>query len=170
MLAALAKLLKVLNAEGNPSQISFGFVMGMIVGLTPFWNFHNLVFGLLAFLFRINLAAFILSLTTFSAIAYLADPMMETIGVNLLTSPSLKDVWTSLYSQTFWRLTHFNNTLTLGSLVSALVLSLPFFFLSNFIIKNYRQHLLIWVRKSRLVQMIKANRFFRIYQALSGSD
>lgn len=170
MLNSIAKLLKLLNAETNPSQLSMGFAVGMIIGLTPLWSIHNLVLAFFVFLFRVNLSAFILSFTIFSGIAYLVDPVMDQVGGNLLTSPSLHEFWTSLYNQPFWRLTHFNNTLTLGSLVIAIVLAIPFFFISNFIIRKYRQHLLAWVRKSKLVQLIKASKIYRIYNALAGNS
>ena len=170
MLNSIAKLLKLLNAESDPSQLSMGFVVGMIVGLTPLWSLHNLLLTFLVFLFRINLSAFILSFTLFSGIAYLADPLMDQAGVSLLTSPAMHDFWTQLYNQAFWRLTHFNNTLTLGSLVVAIAIAIPMFFVSNFIIRKYRQHLLAWVEKSKLVQIIKGSRLYRLYITVAGDN
>jgi len=170
MLDMLAKLLKALNAEGNPTQISLGFAAGMIVGLTPVWSLHNLLLVFLVFLLRINLSAFFLSFAVFSGIAYLVDPIMDKIGEALLTSPALNDLWTSLYHQDIWRLAHFNNTLTLGSLISAVAIAIPLVFVSNFLVINYRSHVLSWVRKSRVMQLLKASRFYRVYDSLSGGD
>lgn len=168
MLDILAKLLKALNAEGSPTQISLGFAAGLIIGLTPLWSLHNVVLLFLVFLFRINLSAFFLSWAVFSAIAYLADPVMSTIGASLLASPALNGLWTSMYNQDFWRLSHFNNTLTLGSLVCSVVLAVPLVFISNFIVKHYRAHILTWVRKTKIMQILKASRFYRLYEALQG--
>jgi uncharacterized protein (TIGR03546 family) len=95
---------------------------------------------------------------------------MDNIGEALLNSPALNGLWVTLYNQDIWRLAHFNNTLTLGSLASAVVLSIPLVFVSNFLVKNYRAHVLAWVRKTKLMQMLKANRFYRIYDALGGGD
>lgn len=170
MLDMLAKLLKALNAEGSPTQISLGFAAGLIVGLTPLWSLHNLIFGFFVFLLRINLSAFFLSFAVFSGIAYLADPLMDNIGQSLLTSPALNGLWTSLYGQDIWRLAHFNNTLTLGSLVSAIVVAIPLVFVSNFLVKNYRTHVLAWVRKTKVMQLLKASKFYRIYDSLAGGD
>jgi hypothetical protein len=50
------------------------------------------------------------------------------------------------------------------------VLALPLYFLSNFVIRRYREHLLAWVRKTKVVQFIKASRFYRIYSTLSDVD
>jgi len=168
MLDTLAKLLKALNAEGSPTQISLGFAAGLIIGLTPLWSLHNIVLLFLVFLFRINLSAFFVSWAFFSGVAYLADPLLNKIGAALLTSPTLNGMWTSMYNQDIWRLSHFNNTLTLGSLTASVILVVPLVFISNFIIKKYRSHILAWVRKPRLVQMLKASHFYRIYDALQG--
>lgn len=170
MLDMIAKLLKVLNAEGSPTQISLGFAAGLIVGLTPLWSLHNLLLAFLVFLFRVNLSAFFLSWAVFSGIAYLADPVMNQLGAAMLTSASMHDLWTSLYNQPVWRLAHFNNTLTLGSLVSSVVIALPMVIVSNFLIKNYRMHVLAWVRKTRIAQLLKASRLYRVYNAISGGD
>ena len=170
MLDMIAKLIKVLNAEGNPTQISLGFTAGLIIGLTPLWSLHNLLLAFLVFLFRVNLSAFFLSWAFFSGIAYIADPAMDQLGTALLTSSALQDMWTSMYNQTMWRIAHFNNTLTLGSLIAAVAIAVPMVFVSNFLIKNYRLHILAWVRKSRIAQFLKASRLYRAYNALSGGD
>jgi uncharacterized protein (TIGR03546 family) len=170
MLDMFAKLLKALNAEGSPTQISLGFAAGLILGLTPLWSLHNVILVFLVFLFRINLSAFFLSFAIFSGIAYLADPLMDKVGEAALTSPALTEVWTALYNKDFWRLTHFNNTLTLGSFFSAVVIAIPLLFVSNFLVKKYRSHVLVWVRQTKLMQFLKASRFYRIYEALAGGD
>jgi uncharacterized protein (TIGR03546 family) len=168
MLDMLAKLLKALNAEGSPTQISLGFAAGLIAGLTPLWSLHNAVLVFLVFIIRINLSAFFLALTFFSGIAYLADPFMDKLGQTILTLPALQGLWTSMYQQDIWRLTHFNNTLTMGSLVTALAAAIPLVLASNFIVKNYRAHVLAWVRKTKLMQLLKTSRFYRIYTAVAG--
>ena len=43
-----------------------------------------------------------------------------------------------MYNNSFWRLTHYNNTVLLGSLVVSLVAFVPVFLLGNFLIRNYR--------------------------------
>lgn len=170
MLDLVAKLLRALNAEGSPTQISLGFAAGLIVGLSPLWSLHNVLLLFLVFLLRINLSAFFLSFAVFSGIAYLVDPIMNKIGEAMLTSPALSGIWTSMYNQDIWRLAHFNNTLTLGSLVSAVVIAVPLVFVSNFLVKKYRAHVLAWVRKTKIAQMLKASRLYRIYDTLAGGD
>ncbi len=167
MLGMLAKLLKALNSEASPAQVSFGFVAGMIVGLTPAWSLHNALLVLLVFAFRVNLSAFFLSGLVFSGIAYLVDPLMDRLGEAMLSASGLNALWTTMYNSDIWRLAHFNNTLTLGSLASALVLAVPFFFLSKFLVVKYRAHVLAWVRKTKIMRLLKASRFYRLYAAFS---
>ena len=167
MLNQLAKLLKALNAETSPWQIGLAFVLGMIMGFTPLVSAHNLLVLLLAFVLRINFSAFLLGFAFFTGFAYLLDPLFIRIGESLLLNPSLKALWTGMYNNELWRLTHFNNTLTLGSLVASLLFSLPLFFLSRWLIIKYRAHILAWVRKTKVVQMIKATHLYRLYQGIS---
>lgn len=166
MLKQLAKLLKALNAETAPWQISLAFVLGMIMGFTPLMSLHNILFLLLAFILRINFSGFLLALGFFSGLAYLLDPLFIRAGEALLLKPELHDFWTRLYNSDPWRLTHFNNTLTLGSLVVALALALPLFFIFRLLIVQYRAHLLAWVRNSRLMQLFKASKLYHLYQRI----
>ena len=166
MLRILARLLRVLNSETNPGQISLGFCFAMVAGLTPLLSLHNVLVLLLVLVLRVNLSAFLLGLAVFSGIAYLLDPLFHWNGLEILTAPALQDLWTSLYNSTMWRLERFNNTIVMGSLVFSLVLFVPLYFLSNQLILRYRQHVLAWVEKTRLMQFFKASKVYQIYQSL----
>ena len=166
MLTMMAKLLKALNSEASPSQISMAFVLGMILGLTPLMSAHNILIVFLALILRVNLTGFILAWGVFSGIAYILDPVFISVGESLLTNPDLRDMWASMYVSDAWRVTRFNNTLVLGSLLVSLIAAIPAFFIFNFLIRQYRDKIFAWVQKSKLVQMLKANRFYRIYESL----
>lgn len=168
MLRLLANLLRVLNSESNPGQISLAFCFAMVAGLTPFWSLHNLLVLLLVLLIRVNLSAFLVGLMFFSGVAYLLDPLFNRIGLAILTADSLEGLWTSLYNSTLWRLERFNNTIVMGSLSFSLVLFIPLHLLSNLGIRRYRAHVLAWVEKTRLMQILKASRFYSLYQSVSG--
>jgi uncharacterized protein (TIGR03546 family) len=167
MLKQLTKLLTALNAETAPWQISLAFILGMVLGLTPLLSLHNIVILLLAFILRINFSAFLLAFAFFSGLAYLLDPLFIAAGEALLLKPELRGFWTGLYQGDLWRLAHFNHTLTLGSLVVSLAAAPPLFFLYRTLIINYRAHLLAWVRQSRVMQLLKATKLFKLYQASS---
>jgi uncharacterized protein (TIGR03546 family) len=102
----------------------------------------------------------------FSGIAYLAAPAMTAAGEALLTSNSLIPLWTSMYQNDIWRLAHFNHTLTLGSLVTSVVLSIPLFFIFKALIVKYRASVLEWVRKTHFAQALKASSWFSKLHAI----
>ncbi len=166
MLRLIARLLAVLNSETHPGQISLGMCFAMVAGLTPLLSLHNLVVLLLVFVLRVNLAAFLLGLAVFSGLAYLLDPLFHWNGLQVLTMSSLEGLWTSLYNCPVGRLSRFNNTIVMGSLVFSLVLFIPMYFLSNILIARYRAHVLAWILKSRLMQLFKASKLYQIYQSL----
>lgn len=168
MIEMIAKLLKALNSESNPTQISLAFAMGMIVGFTPLMSVHNLAILFLACILRINFSGFILAVAAFSGIAYMLDPLFMQMGKALLIQESLHSSWTSMYQSDFWRISQFNNTLTLGSLLASLLLFLPAVLLFRILIIKYRVHILSWIKKLKLVQMFQSNQLYKMYQKMSG--
>jgi hypothetical protein len=56
----------------------------------------------------------------------------------------------------------------MGSFAFAVVFFVPLFLLSNVLIRKYREHVLSWVRKTRIMQIITASKFYGIYQKVSG--
>ena len=56
----LAKLLKALNSDDSPWQLAFGVMLGMIMGLTPFWGLHSLLILFIVLFLRVNLSTCLL--------------------------------------------------------------------------------------------------------------
>ena len=167
MIKLLAKLLRVLNSETEPGQLSLGLCFAMIAGLTPLLSVHNLFVLLLVFILRVNVSAFLLGLALFTGMAYLVDPLFHLLGLAVLTVPSLEGLWTTLYQSVWWRLEHFNNSIVMGSLVFSVAIFVPVLLLSNLLIRRYRQHVLFWVQKTKIMQMFKASKLYQTYETLS---
>lgn len=167
MIRFFAKILKILNSETDPYQISLALCLAMIAGLTPLFSLHNIAVLLFVLILRVNLSTFIVGLALFSGIAYLIDPFSHIIGLALLTANSMEGLWTTLYNTPIFKIERFNNTVVMGSLMISLVLFLPLYFLTKTTIINYREHVLAWVRKSRIMQMIKLSKFYKTYRSLS---
>ena len=167
MFSQLIKLFRVLSSEASPLQVSFGFAMAMIVGLTPLINIHNILVIFLLLIFRINLAAFLLGWAFFSALSYLLDPVFHDLGKSLLNSPGLINLWTELYNSGFWRLSNFNNTIVMGSLAVSLLAYIPLVLLSTFLIKQYRSHVMTRLEKSRIFNLLKSSKLISRAVALS---
>jgi uncharacterized protein (TIGR03546 family) len=167
MLKAIARVLRVLNSETEPGQISLALCFSMIAGFTPLFSLHNSFVFLLVLVFRVNLSSFILGLVFFSGVAYLFDPLFHRIGLAVLTNSALQGLWTALYSMTLFRLSKFNNSIVMGSLLFSLVLFVPLYLTANQMIIRYREHVVAWVHKSRIMQAFKATKFYRIYSTYS---
>lgn len=151
------QLFKALNANQHPGQIALGFTLGMIMGLTPLFFPHTLVTLVLLVFLRVNFAAFVVAWGVFSALAYMLDPWFDQLGYVVLTLPGLVEFWTAAYNNAFWRWLAFNNTLVMGSLLIAYSFALPFFILSWWLIRVYRQRLLAWAQRFKIVQLLSAS-------------
>lgn len=168
MFSILAKLLKALNSDASPSQISLATCLALVVAFTPMFSWHNALVLLIALVVRVNLSAFLVSLAGFSLLAWFVDPLSASVGEQLLTAPSLQATWVSLYQYDFLRITQFNHTLVMGGLVVSLLAFLPVFFLSRFLVVQYRAKVLAWVERLWIAKFIKGSKFYRIYQSIAG--
>jgi uncharacterized protein (TIGR03546 family) len=168
MIQLLAKLLKVLNSENDPAQISLAFSLSMFSGFIPFFTPINLVVLFLVLALRVNLSSYLLGMAFFSAIAYILDPLFHPIGLAVLTAAPLQGLWTTMYNSTIWRIQNFNNSVVMGGFVFSLLFFIPLLLASNALIRRYRQHVLAWVRRTPLMKMILASDLYQYYQKVTG--
>jgi uncharacterized protein (TIGR03546 family) len=168
MIQMLAKLLKVLNSETNPAQISLAFSFSLFSGFLPFFTPINLLVLFLVLALRVNLSAYLLGMAFFSGIAYILDALFHPIGLAVLTADPLQGLWIAMYNSTIWRIQKFNNSVVMGGFVFALLFFIPLVFLSNALIRKYRDHVLAWVRRTPLMKMIMASDFYQYYEKVRG--
>jgi uncharacterized protein (TIGR03546 family) len=167
MVNSILKLLKVLNSEAEPGQISLALCFGMIAGFLPFFSVANLIILLIVLLVRVNLSAFILATAFFSGVAYVLDPVFNRIGLVVLTASPLQGLWTAMYNSTFWRLQKFNNSVVMGSFLCSLAAFVPAVLLFNVLIRKYRERVLTWIKRTKIVQALTASRWYEMYRSLS---
>ena len=163
----LAKLVKILRSAASPTQIAAGFVIGMIIGLTPFWTLHNMILIVILIIININIETAIFSFLLYSAIAYLADPLFHSFGYFLLVDmENLKSFWTYLYNLPLVALSRYNNTVVSGSLAIALIIALPSYFLAKIGVVYYRENIDSKLQKWKLVQAIKGSKIYSFYEKI----
>tara|TARA_R110002096_G_scaffold303080_1_gene498009 strand:+ start:6245 stop:6766 length:522 start_codon:yes stop_codon:yes gene_type:complete len=167
LLKYIAKLLKELSSEAEPSQLAGGFILGMIIGLTPVMSLHNLLIVVLILVLKVNIGMAILSFAVFSGVAYLADPAFHAFGVWMLENENFKGLWTSMYDNEWFAMTRFYNTVVLGSFVAAVILCVPMFPLTMVGIKQYRVHIHAKVQKLKIVKALKGSKIYSIYQTVN---
>ena len=167
MIRLIVKLLKALSSDANPNSLAFAICFAAIIGLSPLMSPHNLVFLFILLFFQIHLSTFIIALSGFALLGLILDPVFDQFGYYLLTHSSLIDFWTTIYNTSIGRLSLFNNTITLGSLVFSLGLCIPLFFLSKVMIHRYRLSFEKWVSNSKIIILLKSS---RVFQLLSSSQ
>jgi uncharacterized protein (TIGR03546 family) len=165
---ALIKLIQslfgALHSEGTPGQLAAGMVLGSFLGLTPLFNLHNALIFTALVLLNVSFAGGMLGWALFVPIGFLLDPLFDWIGHSLLLAPSLRGLWTSLYNTPIVPLTNFNNTVVLGSLVFAVLLSVPLFFALRVAIIRYRATIGARVRQSRFYRAVMASKVYNVYK------
>jgi uncharacterized protein (TIGR03546 family) len=162
----LAKLFKALNSDSSPWQLALGFALGMVMGLTPLLGLHSLLLLFIVLFFRVNVTGFLVSWAVFSLLSIPLSMMLSNLGEALLLNEGLQSVWSVLYSSYIGQLSQFYHTLTLGSLLTSIVL-FPFILIaSKKLIEQYRQRFMQWVNQWRVVQFIKGSNFYQLYQAI----
>lgn len=164
IIQSLMKLLQILNSQTSPSQLAAGVAFGMIVGLSPFFAWHNLIVFLLVCLFRVNLSMFFWSVAGFSVLGFILDPLFDILGYWILVDWSFARPWWIWISSApilpFFRL---NNTIVMGSLAFSLFLFGPVFFLATYAVKKYRTHWRALILNSKYFGILKTTRLYALY-------
>lgn len=166
MLTVLARILKALNSETAPSQIAAAVALACVFGLTPLWTLHNAIVLLLVLWLRVNLSIFIVAWGLFTVLAFALDPVFDALGHAVLTADVLRPLWAALYGTDFGRLSDFNNTVVMGSLVVGLLLVPVVWYATVVLVRQYRGHIRSWVQRTHLYQVLRGTRLFNLYQSI----
>jgi len=160
----IGKLVKILHSAATPGQIAGGFILGMIMGLTPFWSLHNLVIILILILLNVNIAMAIFGFLVCSMFAYLLDPLFHSIGYFLLVDLTfMEGIYTTFYGIPVIALSRFNNTVIMGSLASSLILLIPVFMLVKRGVIHYRESVMVRMEKWKIVKAVKGSKVYSWY-------
>ncbi|MBU2871829.1 TIGR03546 family protein [Colwellia sp. E2M01] len=170
MLTLLAKLLNALNGDSSIRQIALAIALGFLVGLSPLLTLHNIIIIFFVCIIRVHLGSFILSVGFFSGLSYLLSPYIVQVGEYLLTSPALSEFFTALYQFSLFKLAHWHHTYVLGAFVLGGLLCVPIYFISKLVIDKYRVHIMSFFAKFRIVQALKASKFYSLYTAVAGES
>lgn len=166
-LQLVSNFVKVLRAGQTPRQIAGGFALGSLAGFSPFLTLQGLIVWLIILVLDVNLSAAILAFTLSALIAWLLDPVFHEIGYYLLVSiDTLRPFWTTLYNAPLAPLTRFNNTLVLGSLIGAIVLSPAVYFGMKKFVVAYRTHLGARIEQWKVYQIVSKNVLIRWYRKI----
>ena len=163
LLKLLQSLFKTLHSEGTPGQVAAGLMLGAGIGLTPLMSAHNLVLFAAIVLLNVSFGGGMLGLALFTPLGSLLDPVFDRIGGALLAAPGLRPFWTTLYNTPLIPFTNFNNTVTLGSFVAWVVLTVPIYILGKWAIHRYRTTYGERVMNSKFFKGLKASKVYNVY-------
>jgi len=163
LLRQLFKFFELLHSETSPHQLCAGFVVGMFMGFLPASNLLWLGMVMTLFLFRVNIAAALLSYALFLMVSFFLDPAFDKLGLAILTQAGLKPLWVTFYNAPLIPFTRFNNTIVMGGLAISLILAVPLFFISRTLILNYREVVVRRFRASIVWRTWTATKLYRLY-------
>jgi uncharacterized protein (TIGR03546 family) len=166
ILKFLQTMFKALNSDGTPGQVGMGMAIGLCFGLTPLVSLHNLVVLAVAMLTTVSFPGVFLGWAIATPLGFLLDPLFDRIGMALLTQDALAPLFTWIVNTPVVALSRLNNTIVLGSLVSWLVLLVPSYVVCRVLVDRYRAHVLAYVQKLKIVQMLQGSKLWNLYQTL----
>lgn len=156
-------LIKLLNSETGENQIAAGIACGFILGMSPAFSLQTLLVFLCLFVFRVQMGMAFLACFFFKFVAWVFDPAFDAVGSRLLEAGSLQGLWTHLYNMPLVPLTRFNNSIVMGSGVTAIVLSPVVFVVSKKLVIKYRETIVARIKETKLWKALKATSLFGWY-------
>ena len=163
ILKLLQSLFQTLHSEGTPGQVAAGIMLGAGIGLTPLLSAHNLVLFAAIVLLNVSFAGGMLGMALFTLLGFLLDPLFDRVGLALLQAPALRGLWTDWYNIPLLPYTNFNNSVTLGSFVVWLALTVPLYLIGKRAIAHYRGSYGARVLNSKFMKALKASKAYNIY-------
>ncbi|MBI2071299.1 MAG: TIGR03546 family protein [Elusimicrobia bacterium] len=163
----LKGVIAILRGQKSPAATAAGFAVGAILGLLPKGNLLGIFFFLLFFLTTVDKPAAILASLLWTPVGLLVDSLAHQIGYAVLSLEALGPLWTALYNTPIVPWTHFNNTVVIGQLIIGLALFLPNYLAMKKAVAYYQQNLKPKVDKLKVIQALKAMRWYQWYESMS---
>lgn len=156
--------LKLLHAETSDKKIALAVVLGLFSAVSPALSLQGVSLILIALFFRVQFTAFIFSWLLFSLSLIPLAGLFDQAGYVLLSQESLSPFYTWAQQSAVLSQTRFNNTVILGGFVSALVLSVPVFFLVRIILRKYRETVVEKIKSSRAYYVLRSSFLFKVVE------
>ena len=163
LLKQLLNLIKMLHSENGTAQIAWGLTLGAFLGFSPFFSLQTFLILTILFFFRVQFGAAFLSAFVFKFIAFLIDPLANSLGQWALELPSMRPMYTNLYNIPLIPYTRFNNSIVMGSFLVALILAPFLYFFFAYSVKKYRTTVVAKFEQSKSYKALKASKFYLWY-------
>jgi uncharacterized protein (TIGR03546 family) len=148
----IARLIAGLNANRRPGEIAAGISMGVLLALIPAGNLLWVALFVVTVFVKLHLGNELPVLALLKPAIPLADPLLHTLGLQILTAGGLQTVLTALYNVPLVPFTRFNNTVVAGGLAAGVALWIPLFFIGRLLVVVYRRTIHPRLAESRVVK------------------
>lgn len=155
MFSILSKLIKAINSNHRSGEIAAGISMSLILGFIPSDNLIWFILLIIILMIKIHIPTMFAFLGIFKLITPLYDPLLNYVGIKFLSTPNIQHRVIELYNKPFMFLTDINSSLVIGGIISGVILWIPVWFLSGFIIKIYRKSILPKIKKTKFYAFYK---------------
>jgi uncharacterized protein (TIGR03546 family) len=163
LLKQLFAFFKLLNSDNATNQLAAGLACGVILGFAPILSLQALLVLFCCFFFRIQLGAAFLSAFFFKFVAYMFDPISNSLGKAVLEAPGTRALFVQLYNMPFVPLTRFNNSIVMGSGLISFILVIPLFFVFKALIVKYRATVVARYKQTKIWKMWAGTSFYKWY-------
>lgn len=158
-------LLKTLNADTSPEEISTGIVLGTTIGLIPKGNLTALALAIIVWTFRVNVGMAGAAILLASFVSLFTDPFTERLGYWLLSDVKpLQGLWPALYNTPIVPFTAFNQTLLMGNLAFSLLIAIPLFFVARRGVLYYRANYRDRVAHSKVLKLFTVTHYLDLVE------
>lgn len=153
-LKTVSRFLRLFSHYRKPWHISLGFGLGAMLGLMPSFSWFSLLILMLLLIVRTNFLAAFVAYVAFGILAFPLDPILHELGHSILTSESLKSMFTDWYNTPWIAATRFYNTIVFGSLVSGFVIALVSFPIVMWLVLAYQER----IKTTKFYALISGNK------------
>lgn len=163
LLKQIFNFFKLLNSDTGTNQLAAGLAIGVVLGFAPIFSLQGILVIFLIFFFRIQMGAAFLSAFFFKLVAYLIDPISDSLGRKVLETEALRPLFVQLYNMPIVPFTRFNNSIIMGSGLLSFILVIPLFFVFRILVVKYRDTVVRRFKSSKIWKAWVSTSFYNWY-------
>ena len=163
ILKQIFNLFKLINSDTGENQLAAGIACGFILGFAPGFSLQTVLVITMIFFLRIQMGAAFTSAFFFKIIAWMLDPLFDSVGKVILEIGSLKGLYTTMYNLPIIPFTKFNNSVVMGAMIISIILFPVLYVLSKLMIIKYRVTVVKRFQETKFFKALKATKFYKWY-------
>lgn len=159
ILKQLRSFILAIASKASPEQLASGVVLGLFLAF-PLTNIlYMIVMWTLILFLNVNIAMVLLSAVLFSLFSFVFDPASHALGIFFLEILPLDNFWVILSNLPVVPFLQFNNTVMLGGIVLALLLSFPVYKGAILLVIWFRRVVVAKIANLPVVKALKATKW-----------